>query len=527
MLQIMKNESRVVKKHLGEINTLADLVDITARVYGNELHAIWQKSAKHDFKKSFMELWNDVVVNANYLMEAGYSGQRIGIFGKLNYKWMLKFLAVVCSGNIAVPLDKKDNVLEEKLGQAKLAGIYGSETVSEKYDLKLFQVKYSGNSEELLNLDYQIMPEDDAVIIFTSGTTGRSKGVILSHKNIVSNTKCGCFFLGKDFGEGDTSMPVLPPTHMLVITVGILTCMLYGGTLCFGRGNKYIVKDFAVFKPRVLVLVPMIVENIYDKIYIKAKKQIGEEKLKKAINLSNSLRKIKIDVRRKAFSEIHKTLGGNLETIICGGAKLDPKAAKGMTDFGINVCEGYGITECSPVISCNRLKSNVFGSVGVKGPDEFCQIKVIDNELCVKGDIVFKGYFENEKAYKEVVKDGWFHTGDLCKIKNGRIYIVGRKKNLIILSDGNNVSPEEIENYFKGFEYLKSFFVKEHDNKIIAMAYPNMDLDEDLDYMKEAIRIKIKEVNLELPAYKRISDVIFAEKDYEKTALGKIKRFKY
>ena len=382
-------------------------------------------------------------------------------------------------------------------------------------------MKKSDNLETMLSLKTTVLPDDEAVIIFTSGTTGRSKGVVLSHRNIVANTKCGCYFLGKGFGEGDTSMPILPPTHMLVITVGMLTCLLYGAALCYGRGSKYFVKDLSVFKPRVLVLVPMIVENIYDKIFIKAKKQVGEERLKRIIRLCNILSKLGIKIRRKVFAEVNDYLGGNLESIICGGAKLDPKAIKGMAEFGIDVYEGYGITECSPVISCNRYHANVLGSVGVKGPDQFCQIKLIDGELCVKGDIVFKKYVDDEQSYRDVVKDGWFHTGDLCKIRNGCIHIVGRAKNLIILSDGNNVSPEEIEKYFKGFDYLKSFFVKEQDNKIVAMAYPNMELDLDVGFLKEAIRAKIKEVNLKLPAYKRIKDVVFAEKRLRKNCIGK------
>ena len=287
------------------------------------------------------------------------------------------------------------------------------------------------------------------------------------------------------------------------------------------------------FRPEVMILVPMVVENLYEKIQIKIKKKLSERKLRAIIRFSETMRKLGIDLRYRLFREVHETFGGKLRTIVCGGSSLDADVIRGLDIYGIQVLEGYGITECSPVISCNRKTSRLIGSVGVKAPDEFCQIKIIDGELCVRGDIVFREYFHNEKETIAAKPDGWFHTGDICNMDDdGYIHITGRKKNLIILSYGNNVSPEEIEGYFCGHPYIKSIFVSEHSSRrncLVASVHPNFEMFEEAEKTNIHVKIKehIKEINRRLPAFKRIGKVVFYDEDFEKTALGKIRRFKY
>lgn len=542
----MRKISRVIENYMDQINTLQDLVCITGSVYGDDIPATWIRTPGLESRKTYRMLYAGVKEVADFLTRKGICHQRIAVMGTLNYEWIAVFLGIISSGNIAVPLDIHDNALDEKVEQADLYGIYMDETVKNhknsaaiqniEFTLELMKCRNAGEAIEDSRSEafmYNADPEDDAMIVFTSGTTGRSKGVVLTNRNIIANIKCGVFFLDDGITEGGRTIPVLPPTHMLQVTVGLLTPLCYGVTLCFGGGIKYISKNMKAFSPEVMVMVPMVVENLYEKINLRIKKKLSEKKLKAVIKFSEIMRKLGMDLRYRLFSEVHEAFGGRLRTIICGGSSLDADVIKSLDTYGIQVLEGYGITECSPVISCNRKVSKLLGSVGIKAPDEYCQIKIIDGELCVKGDIVFRKYFRNEEETRAAKPDGWFHTGDICDMdEDGFIYITGRKKNLIILSDGNNVSPEEIEGYFCCNRYIKSIFVSEHSscrNCLVALICPNFDMFEESD--KNDIRLKIneqiKETNKTLPAFKRIGKVIFYDDDFEKTALGKIKRFKY
>lgn len=542
----MRNISRVIEYHMDEICTLQDLVQIAGQVYGDDIYVTWTKNSKEESHKTYRMLRDDVKAVADFLTRKGICYQRIAVIGALNYEWLTVFLGIISSGNIAVPLDKYDNSIGEKIELADLYGIYMDETVKNCRSIVAEKnIEFTLELKDCYDADvitentcdegfmYSAKPEDDAMIVFTSGTTGKSKGVVLTNKNIIANTKCGIFFLDDGIAEGGKTIPILPPTHMFQVTVGLLTPLCYGVTLCFGGGIKYISKSMKIFKPEVMVMVPMVVENLCEKINTKIKKKLSEKRLKAIIKFSETMRKLGIDLRYMLFKEIHEAFGGKLRTIICGGSSLDPEVIRLLDVYGVQVLEGYGITECSPIISCNCKGKRLIGSVGIKAPDEYCRVKIIDGELCVKGDIVFKNYFRNEEETRAVKSDGWFHTGDLCNMdEDGFIHVTGRKKNLIILSDGNNVSPEEIEGYFCCNQYIKSIFVSEHSsckNCIVASICPNFDLVEETEkkVIKMKINEQIRETNRKLPAFKRIDKVIFYDNDFEKTALGKIKRFKY
>ena len=461
------------------------------------------------------------------------------------------FFAIILSGNVAVPIEKNQKDILELVHQCKAKAIYMDASVNEEveYTNDILILKNYDAEDDVINIwekrlddislftnhNKDISPDDIATLIYTSGTTGKSKGVKLSHRNVIDNTKCGLYFIEDQVKTGDCTIPVLPPTHMLQIGVGILTPFYYGVAICIGGSMKYISNHMKMFKPKVLILVPMVVENMYDKVMVQVKKKISQSKLDRVIAISNFLRKFfGIDIRRYLFKDVLKAFGGKLKYIICGGAALNPDVIKGFDNFGICVYEGYGITECSPILSCNKNKERKTGSVGVLCPPEYCEYSIIDDEICVRGNIVFSGYYNDEEATEEVLYDGWFHTGDFGKIDDdGYLFITGRKKNLIILSDGNNISPEEIEEKFIDNTYIKSIFVNEQkykDKKVItAHVYPNFEDFGSLSEEKlhEVIYQGIKKVNKTLVSYKRINRVIFYETDFEKTALGKIKRYMY
>lgn len=484
--------------------------------------------------KSYSEFYDAVKKAMDYFTGRNVRNRQIAIAGKQNYEWLVAFFGIMGSGNIAVPIEARDNDLDKKIISLDIFETYADADAKKEIRFKnshdISEILYSEEFSGCGNALYD--KEQEAIIICTSGTTGNYKCVVLTHNNIISNIKCGMFFAEGQLRQGDVVVPVLPTTHMFEITVGLMCSLCSGCELRFSRGAKYFAKDMLKYKPTALVLVPMIVEDMYAKVMHNVSKKISAKKLNKLIAFSNMCRRVGIDIRRKLFKEIIDAFGGNLKTIICGGAHLNEEAVKGFENFGICVDLGYGITECSPVISCNRKKERRLKSVGVPCPEEFAEVSVIDGEICVRGDIVFKEYYNDIKSTEEAKRDGWFHTGDLGKIdKDGYIYITGRNKNLIILADGNNISPEEIEDNFKNIPNIKSIFVHEKENNgkkcICASVYVECDDFNDREQIQEEVRNAIQKENKNLPAFKRVQMIEFVEKDFEKTALGKIRRFIY
>jgi len=537
-------KSRIID-HMDEILSIPDLLQKCSDVYGSDLTAIYTDNKSGQFSKSYRDLYSDVCAAAAFWNSQVIAGSRIAICGPLNYQWLVMFFGIICSGNVAVPVDRFDNELHNKLVNSKLSGIfYDSSAKQIKNELESIEIPIAVtnqgddektydqiiekfHSSEPINVDQ----DKEAIIVFTSGTTGISKGVVLTHRNIITNAKCGVFYLTGRLYEGDTIIPILPPTHMFQITAGILSPLFYGMTLCIGGGVKTISKDIQLFQPKAMVMVPMIVENMYSKTMIQVKKKISDKKLDRTLKLTNSLSKLGINIRRRVFKEIHASYGGKLDTIICGGAKLDKNVIKGFDSFGITVLEGYGITECSPIISCNTTTHKKIGTIGICAKQYNYDVDIIDGEICVKGDIVFKEYFNDPDATAEAKTEGWFHTGDLGEIdKHGFLSIVGRKKNLIILADGNNISPEELEFHFKELPYVGSMFIgsDEEDKGLVLYIHPDItDFPITQDDAEKFISADVKKLNMSLPPYKRVKDIKFFNEDFEKTALGKIKRFKY
>ena len=385
--------------------------------------------------------------------------------------------------------------------------------------------------------DYKIDPNKLASIVFTSGTTGKGKGVMLSQTNIVSDMTQGMY----NFAITPKTMNVLPPHHTFGSTVNFVGHYAQGCEIYISSGLKYILNELKEEKPSHLILVPLFVETFYKRIWATAEKQGKDKLLRNMIKASNGMRKIGLDLRRQMFKSVTAAFGGKLEMIICGGAALNQDIIDTFEGIGIVILNGYGITECAPLISCNRNKYRKKGSVGTPIIGE--QVKINDpdangeGEICVKGPNVMLGYYKNPEATAEVFdEDGYFHTGDYGKLdEEGWIYITGRLKNLIILSNGKNVYPEEIETEISRVYGVNEVVVYEGLNDdgsskdcIVAEIYPDFDglknhgVTDVQMYFKE----KIKKINENSAPYKKVALIKIRNEEFEKNTSKKIIRFK-
>ena len=376
-------------------------------------------------------------------------------------------------------------------------------------------------------------------MLFTSGTTSKSKAVALSHKNIVSNLMDISATIKLD--ENDVMLSFLPLHHTFESTVGFLYPISTGGKIAFCTGIRHIAENIKEYKITAMISVPALFEGIYKQLKKTIQKQGKWEKVQFGIKISNALRKIGIDLRKKIFHEIHEKLGEDLRLFVAGGAALDPEIEKTFIDLGFCMYQGYGLTETSPVIAAEDDKYTRLGSIGKAFPSVDAKIfepnKEGIGELIVKGPNVMLGYYNNEEATKEAIdENGWFHTGDLAKIdKDGYIYITGRKKYVIVLQNGKNIYPEELETLVNKIEGIKESFVygrpEGNDFKICAKIVYDKDIIKEIynvteeKDIKEIIWNEVKKINKQMPAYKYIRDIIVTDKELIKTTTQKIKRF--
>ncbi len=442
-------------------------------------------------RKTYRDVYNETNLLANYFNSKYGSNKHIAIMGENSYNWIICFLAIILSGNIAVIIDKDSdlNKTKELLKSTDTKIIY----YSEKYcsfvkDIKFIKQLTMDSIESYLDegakkINKSKVDDDKAAaIFFTSGTTGPNKGVVLTQKSMAADLY-GASSLYFPYGD---VVGFLPFHHAFGLITGIIMPIYYGKEVYINSSLKNILRDFQEQKPAIVFVVPIFVETFYKQIWQTARKTHKEKSLKRGIRISNALLKAGIDMRHKFFKSIHAEFGGNLRHMICGGAYLDKKYVKWFRSIGIDILNGYGITECSPVVSVNRNEYYRDGSVGV--PCRDVTVKVIDGEICVKGDIVMKEYYKDKKATNSVLIDGYFHTGDLGYIdKDGFIFINGRKKNIIILSNGENISPEPIEESLLRDKGVNEVVVYSKDNKLIAMIYPEEEYLGDQEYFDELI----------------------------------------
>ena len=493
--------------------------------------AIRQRAGRNKFDSfTHQQMLDDVKRVAAYITENYGSGNHIAILGENSYEWLLAFLGTVTSGNVAVPTDKElpANEIAVLLDLADVSIAFVSKTYSDLVEdidgLKIMTLKQLKNCTPENAENFQLLHPADmdelAAIFFTSGTTGRSKGVMLSHKNIIEEINITSRMFDP---EGDSTVAVLPFNHAFGLIVAVLMAISYRKTTFITKSLKNVQKDILENKPTIVMLVPLFIETFYKAIMSSVKASGKEKQLQKGIRLSNFLLKFGIDKRREFFKDILAPFGGELKWIISGGAPLDPFYVKQFHAFGIEILNGYGTTECSPCVAVNRNYFKKEGSVGQLIQQMEARVSE-DGEVELRGPVVMKGYYGNEEATQEVLSaDGWYKTGDLGYVdKDNFIFLTGRKKNLIILSNGENISPEELEADFQIDEAVKEVLAYEWDNKLIAEIYPEEEYMGNEEYFHELML----KVNKGRPLSKQIASVKLRDTEFIKNTTQKIIRSK-
>ena len=554
-----------------QFENLKDMLIKSGEQYGDRPAYIFKTEKEGKFREiTHKEFRDDINYLGTSLIKLGLKDKRIAVISDNRYEWCVGYLAVATGTGIIVPLDKAlpDNEIESLIIRSEVSAVI----YSNKYDEIMNKIKEQKNTnvdyfismdlekkendiysqKELIEegkklidsgnrefLDAEINNEDMGIMLFTSGTTAMSKAVMLSHKNICANLMDIAAVI--KLKESDRMLSFLPLHHTFECTVGFLYPISKGCSIAFCEGIRHIADNVKEFQVTAMISVPILYETIYKKIIKGIEKKGKLETVKKGIKISNFLLKFGIDIRKKLFKEIHDNLGGKARLFVAGGAALAPEAEEGFNNFGIQMLQGYGLTESSPVIAAEDDKYQRLGSIGKAFPS--LEVK-IDNpnedgigELLVKGPSIMIGYYNNEEATKEALEDGWLHTGDLARIdKDGYIFISGRKKYVIVLKNGKNIYPEELETLVNNIEGVKESFVygkpeDDGDYRICSKIVYDKDIvktkygTNDEEKLKDIIWQEIKKVNKTMPAYKYIREISITDKELIKTTTQKIKRF--
>ncbi len=553
-----------------EFTDLKDMLKKSGEKFGDRPAYIFKTEEPGKFKEiTHKQFRNEIDCLGTKLIELGLKDKRIAVISENRYEWAVDYLAIAAGTGVVVPLDKSlpDNEIESLIIRSEVEAIF----YSEKYDEIINKIKEEGKTNlryfismdlekeengiksqkelteegrDLLEkgnrefLDAKIDSEKMGIMLFTSGTTAMSKAVMLSHKNICSNLMDITSVI--KVTENDRFLSFLPLHHTFECTVGFLYPVSTGGAIAFCDGIRHIAENIKEYKITAMISVPILFEAMYKKVMKGIEKKGKLETVKKGIKISNFLLKFGIDIRKKLFKEIHANFGGELRLFVSGGAALAPEAEKGFNELGINMYQGYGLTESSPVIAAEDDKYRRLGSIGKAFPS--IDVKIVNpnedgiGELVAKGPSIMLGYYNNEEATKETLEGEWLHTGDLAKIdKDGYIFISGRQKFVIVLKNGKNVFPEELEALVGRIEGVKESFVygkpeEDGDYKICAKIVYDKEIVkevygvEDEKDVKAALLKEVKRVNKEMPAYKYIREIIVTEKELIKTTTRKTKR---
>ena len=548
--------------------------------YGDKALYRFNQTKTTETQVSYSEMLELITKMTLSFTKLGFEGKKILLLGETSVQWIASYIATVTANGIIVPLDPlllEDEIIKFAAKTEAEAIIYSknfeklfSERHAEFTTVKKFiamdketftlspedayvdeefttfnNIRSLGNYLKN-NTDMTVMEEGRdvkklSILLFTSGTTGSSKGVMLCERNICAVME-GIYPILYHITEEDSLLSVLPIYHTYEMSAGILAPMLYGCTIAISDGIKYVGKNIKQFKPSVMTLVPLFANQLYKTIEKSVQKQGKEKTLKKGIKISNFLLKLHIDIRRKLFSQVLEGLGGNISNFIVGGAALNPAIVDSFKDLGIHVSQGYGITECAPLISvvplneynpasCGKLMPGMQIYIDKDAPDaEY-------GEIVVKGDNVMLGYYNDpEETAKVLSDDGWFRTGDYGYIDSkGYIYITGRKKNVIVLQGGKNVFPEEIEEYLERVNLIGEVVVTGREDKetgvvsVVALVYPDADECkaaglETKEQIYDAINSEITNINKMLASYKHVNKLELRDEPFEKTTSRKIKR---
>lgn len=559
----MKNE--ILHQRLS-FDNMRHLIEWAGGEYGNKCAYSFRNSPldRDVVKITFHQFRNEVRALASEMLAMGCAGKHCVVVGKFSYEWAVIYFSALSIGAVLVPLDKdwKAEDLADTAKKAKADFLFCDEDIAEKAKIieentellapavymlakknerniktliALGNMKFQSNREAYFEAEIDV--DSMALLVFTSGTTGKGKGVMLSQNAIISDITAALPYI--DYT--DKTIGVLPPHHTYGSTIMFAAHTMIGAEVYVSSGLKYITAELKEQKPGHLVLVPLYLETFYRKILANVKKQGKEEMLFRMIKVSNGLRKVGIDNRNVFFKSVREAFGGRIKTVISGGAPINPDILEFFDSIGISTLNGYGITECAPLIAVNRSKHIVEGSVGnvididtvkINEPNEDGE-----GEILVKGPNVMLGYYEDGAATKEAIdRNGYFHTGDYGRLdKDNILYITGRKKNLIILSNGKNVYPEEIENELIATPGILEIVVYEGKSKqgleyncIVAEIFPDMDYcnKNGITDIKAHLKKYIDEYNKTCVAYKRIKLIKLRKEEFPKNTLRKIMRFK-
>lgn len=577
--QIEKMKDKKFKNKFYEETHYTDVKEIFKRSiekYKNNIYIL--ERPEHDHKAKFEEFTyerfgNDVInLGTGLIKHLNLKGERIIIIGENTYYWYVSYFSILCGAGIAVPVDKElpNNEIENVIKRSHASAVIFSKKKKDAIDKikdNLPMVKYfiemnsdanlqgrdigiekvieegkkitdSGNTEYM---DIEIDPEEFKFLIFTSGTTSQAKGVMLCHRNLAENVNAVSKYV--KIYESDRFFSVLPLHHTYESSIGALLPFANGSSVTVCGGLRYIVPDMQEAKPTAMLAVPLLVENLYKKINQTIEKSGKAGLVNSMIHVTNALKGVGIDIKRKVFKEIYDNLGGNMRIIVSAAAPIDKKIGRWVQDIGIEFLQGYGLTETAPIAALTPECDPRVGSVGI--PVNCAQIKIHnpnengEGEIWIKSKTLMLGYYEDEEATKEVVYDGWFNSGDIgYQDKDGYVYVTGRSKNVIVTQNGKNIYPEEIELLLSKIPEIAECMVYGKEVKgekeliISVKVIPNKEEIERLhgkDLKEEEIHKiiwnKIKEVNKSLTSYKAIKNLELKHDEFAKTTTMKIKRY--
>lgn len=553
------------------ISDLKELVNTSAVLCGNRPAFLVKDRPGGRYQPiSYIQMKQDVDALGTALMDLGLFGKKIGVIGENRYEWVLTYLAAVNGVGVIVPLDRElpPAEIQNLMEQSGLAAIVFSGKVEHKISeamegmtqvdhvismdaqehtdqtLSFKQLMSRGRKliagEKRFFIDSKINPDALSMLLFTSGTTGLAKGVMLSHRNVTANVYNMSKYV--NVSNNDTVLSVLPMHHTLEFTCDILTPIYQGCTIAICEGLKYIVKNMAEAQVTGIVGVPLIFESMHKKVWKKAEAGGKAEKMRTAITVARTLNKFKIKSMKRLFKDVHQGLGGKVRFLISGGAAINPAVISDFNAMGFTMIQGYGMTECAPIITVNMDRHSKDASVGLPMPGTEVQIVDADEsgvgEIICKSDSVMLGYYNNPEETAKVLRDGWLYTGDLGYMdKDGFVYISGRKKNVIVTKNGKNIFPEEVEFYLGKSELIQESLVwgmeDDRTGEIIVCAdiVPDYETIEEkkgrlsAESMKLLIKRIVDETNDQMPFYKRIRRFEIREIEFEKTTTKKIKRY--
>ncbi len=571
---------------MAAIENLRDMINASADKYGEQAAYLYKEKPGGPYLEiSFEQFRNDVYCLGTALIDAGFSGCRMAVIGENRYEWIVTYLAVACGLGVIVPLDKElpPQEIAALIKRAELTGITYSSKVagrlrealnileSEGTDvssIRLISMEKPPVDLEVLHLNtliekgrklraagtrrYDRLPIDRdemRILLFTSGTTGLAKGVMLSHRNLCSNVLATAVYVDLDRLNGPkVGLSILPMHHTYEFSANVLGSIYQGGTLAFCEGLKHIVKNMGEAGTTYMIAVPLIFENMHGKVWKKAEKEGKADAMKALVRMIKNVSRIGIIDKKLAkrtarmFKAVHEAFGGKLQLMIAGAAAIDSDVISDFNAMGFRMVQGYGMTECSPIIALNPDYAVKAASAGLPLPGTELYIDEPDEagvgEIVVRSESVMLGYYKDpEETAKVLSSDGWLRTGDYGYVDaSGYVYITGRKKNVIVTKNGKNVFPEEVEYYLSKSPYVKEVVVsgktdeKSGDLTVSAEIFPDFDaaaaagaVNEEL--LKELLHSEIEKCNDSMPSYKRVKAFTVRDTEFAKTTTRKIKRW--